>query len=395
MWREGLRFIDAIWHVVGLLLVALLVNEAGVDGWRRLSRRLRYRRATRPAPAALADAHGEADWAVAYFDEFHRAVRVEWKPYVEWWQRPFRGAYVTIDERGLRPTPGETVADADALRILCFGGSTMMGMGARDDHTIPALLARRLEALGHRAVVTNYGQLGHNATQETIALLQLLKAGTRIDIAVFYDGVNEMACAEQTGAADGLFNEARRRAEFNLLLPERRRDLAAAALFALIPRTIRRLRRLTGLDLQGPLPAPEVDLRQLDIPGLARAVLAVYTANLRLVRLLAAEFGFRPIFFWQPVIATKRLKTADEAHWESDYTKDPAARRALYRAIVAARRGSAELAGAADAVDLSALFDERADPVYIDLYHLSEAGNAAVAEAMLPHVACAAAARRR
>ncbi len=395
MWRDGLRFIDAIWHVVGLLLVAILVNEAGVDGWRRLSRRLRYRRATRPAPAALADAHGEADWAVAYFDEFHRAVRVGWKPYVEWWQRPFRGAYVTIDERGLRPTPGETVADADALRILCFGGSTMMGMGARDDHTIPALLARRLAALGHPAVVTNYGQLGHNATQETITLLQLLKAGTRIDIAVFYDGVNEMACAEQTGAADGLFNEARRRAEFNLLLPERRPDLAAAALFALIPRTIRRLRRLTGLDLQGPLPAPEVDLRQLDIPALARAVLAVYTANLRLVRLLAAEFGFRPIFFWQPVIATKRVKTADEARWESDYTKDPAVRRALYRAIVAARRGSAELAGAADAVDLSALFDERADPVYIDLYHLSEAGNAAVAEAMLPHVARAAAARQR
>ena len=95
------------------------------------------------------------------------------------------------------------------------------------------------------------------------------------------------------------------------------------------------------------------------------------------------------------MIATKRVKTADEARWESDYTKDPAVRRALYRAIVAARRGSAELAGAADAVDLSAVFDERADPVYIDLYHLSEAGNAAVAEAMLPHVARAAAARQR
>ena len=145
MWRDGLRFIDAIWHVVGLLLVALLVNEAGVDGWRRLSRRLRYRRATRPAPCRPRRCPWRgADWSVAYFDEFHRAVRVDWKPYVEWWQRPFRGAYVTLDERGLRPTPGETDADADALRILCFGGSTMMGMGARDDHTIPALLARRL-----------------------------------------------------------------------------------------------------------------------------------------------------------------------------------------------------------------------------------------------------------
>jgi hypothetical protein len=395
MWREALRFVEALWHVVGLLLVAVLANEAGIDAWRRLSRRLRHRRATRPERAALADAYGEADWTVAYFDEFRRAVRVEWKPYVEWWQRPFCGAYVTIDERGLRPTPGEATADADALRILCFGGSTMMGMGARDDHTIPALLACRLAELGYRAAMTNYGQLGHNATQETITLQQLLKAGTRPDIALFYDGVNEMACAEQTGTADGLFNEARRRAEFNLLLPGRRRDLAAAALCALVPRTLRRLRRLSGLDLRGPMPAAAVDLRRLDIPHLARAVLAVYMANLRLVRLLASEFGFRPIFFWQPVIATKRVKTPDEQRWEGDYTADPAARRALYTAIVAARRGSAELADAGDAVDLSALFDNWADPVYIDLYHLSEAGNAAVVEAMLPHVVRVAAARRK
>jgi lysophospholipase L1-like esterase len=393
MWREAFRFIVALWHVVGLLLAAALANEVGVDAWRRLSRRLRYRRATRPERAALADAYAEAAWAVAYFDEFRRAVRVDWKPYVEWWQRPFRGSYVTIDARGLRPTPGEENADAGAIRILCFGGSTMMGMGARNEHTIPALLARRLAERGHRAAVTNYGQLGHNATQEVITLQQLLKAGERIDIAVFYDGVNEMACAEQTGRADSLFNEERRRAEFNLLRPERRRDLTTAALFALLPRTLRRLRLLTGFELRGPMPAAEADLSRIDIAGLARAVIEAYAANLRLVRLMAVEFGFVPVFFWQPVITTKRVKTTDEQRWENDYTGDPGSRRALYAAIVAARRGSPHLVEAADAVDLSALFDDRADPVYIDLYHLSEAGNAAVAEAMLPHIAKAAARR--
>jgi lysophospholipase L1-like esterase len=390
MWSQALRFVTALWHVVGFLLVLVLANEIGIDGWRRLSRLLRYRRPTRPEPAALADAYATADWTVAYFDEFRRAVRVDWRPYVEWWQRPFRGLYVTIDARGLRPTPGEDAADPAALRILCFGGSTMMGMGARDDRTIPALLARRLGELGHRAAVTNYGQLGHNTTQELITLHQLLKAGEHIDIAVFYDGVNEMACAEQTGRPDGLFNEARRRAEFNLLQPERRHDLAVGALFALMPRTLRRLRRLTGLALRGPLPPAAVDLAPVDLKELARAVVAVYAANLRLVRLLAAEYGFRPLFFWQPVITTKRVKTADEARWENDYTRDPQARRALYSAIVAARRGDPDLADAADVVDLSGLFDDRSDPVYIDLYHLSEAGNAAVAEAMLPHIAGAA-----
>jgi len=389
------RFVVALWHVAGLLLIAVLVTEFGVDGWRRLGRLLRYRRSTLPDRTASADAYAGAQWSVAYFDEFRRAVRVDWKPYVEWWQRPFRGAYVTIDERGLRPTPGENAAEKEAIRILCFGGSTMMGMGARDEHTIPAVLARRLGELSHRVVAINYGQLGHNSTQEAITLQQVLKAGERIDVAVFYDGINEMACAEQTGRADGLFNEARRRAEFNLLHPDRRLELFAAAMIAAAPRTLRRLRQLTGLSLAGPMPAPEPDLSRVDIGALAAEVVANYAANLRLIRLLAREYGFRPIFFWQPVLTTKRTLTRDEQRWGKDYTKHPEARRRLYAAILDARRGCREIADANDTVDLSTLFDDRTDPVYIDLYHLSEAGNAAVAEAMLPSLAAAARAQEQ
>src|SRR6516162_9245102 len=48
------------------------------------------------------------------------------------------------------------------------------------------------------------------------------------------------------------------------------------------------------------------------------------------------------------------------------------------------RRRHPGLVNAADAIDMSALFDDWEDPVYIDLYHLSEAGNSAVAAAMLP-----------
>lgn len=389
------KFLVALWHVVGILVLIVLLVEFGVEGWRRFSRRIRYRRPTRPDRAAAADAYAGADWSPGYFDEFRRSVRVDWKPYVEWWHRPFSGAYMTLDERGLRRTPGEDAADPEALRILCFGGSTMMGMGARDEQTIPAVLARRLAELGHCVSVTNFGQLGHNSTQELITLLQLLKSGQRFDIAVFYDGINEMACAEQTGRADGLFNEARRRAEFNLLHPNRRRDLIVAALMAAAPRTLRRLRRFTGLPLRGPSPAADADLSRVDIPALSRGVVATYASNLRLMRLLESEYGFRPIFFWQPVITTKRHKSPDEQRWENDYTGDPDTRRQLYQAIITERRRCPELTDAPDAIDLSAVFDDWAEPVYIDLYHLSESGNAAIAEAMLPAVEAALRARHR
>ncbi|MGH7064411.1 MAG: hypothetical protein ACREET_10045, partial [Stellaceae bacterium] len=248
------RFVLAVWHVVGLIIIVVLLLEFGVDWLRAMSRWLRYRRWGRPDRTANADAYQGAAWAIRYFDEFHRLVRVDWRPYVGWWQRPAHGGYITLDERGLRPTPGENRAGAGTLRILCFGGSTMMGMGARDDATIPAVLARRLAEQGHCAAVTNFGQLGHNSTQEAIGLHQLLKTGGRPDLALFYDGINEIASAEQSGRADAVFNESRRRAEFNLLHPDRRGDLYAAALMTAVPRSLRRLRKLTGLGLQGPLP---------------------------------------------------------------------------------------------------------------------------------------------
>lgn len=383
------RFVLALWHVVGVIVLVVLFIEFGVDWLRGLSRRLRYGRPAKPDRSAVADAHAGAAWAVAYFEEFHRAVRVDWRPYVEWWQRPFRGTYVTLDARGLRSTPGEAAADRGAIRIFCFGGSTMMGLGARDEATIPAFLASRLAELDHHVAVTNFGQLGHNSTQEAITLYQLLKQGMRPRITIFYHGINEMTCAEQSGRADALFNESRRRAEFNLLHPQRRGDLIEAALMTAMPRTLRRLRRLVGLRLRGPLPEPDADLGQIDMPTLAAAVANAYAANLRFVRLLAREYGFQPLFFWQPAITTKKKKSPDEQRFEADYTRDVDSRRRFYAAIVAARQAHPEIVGAADAIDLSAVFDDFADPVYIDAFHLSETGNAAIAEAMLPRIAAA------
>ncbi len=381
-----LRFVTALWHVAGLLLLLLLFVEYGLDGLRRLSRRLRHGRAMPLDRSARADAYRDADWSVPYFEEFSRSVRTDWKPYVGWWQRPFRGTYVTIDERGLRATPGEHAAGPEAVRIWCFGGSTMMGMGVRDAHTIPAVLARRLGALDHKVAVTNMGQLAHNSTQETISLHQALKEGACPDIVLFYDGVNEMMAAEQTGRPDRMFHEASRRAEFNLLYPDRRGDLVAATLIALLPRTVRRLRSLTGWELRGPLPGPPPPLAAGDLPALARHVVEAYAGNLRLVRLLAEVHGFRPLFFWQPVITTKRVKSTDEQYFEAQFTGNLGTRRHLYDAINGQCRA---LPAAPDSFDLSALFDDAPEPLYIDFYHLSEAGNAAVAEAMLPAVVAA------
>src|SRR5258707_13352712 len=93
------HFLVLLWSLVGLLLVILLMAELGIDFWRKLSRRLRYGRTEGPDIAALSDANAGADWAVGYFDEYRRHARMDWKAYVQWWQRPFAGRYMSIDAR--------------------------------------------------------------------------------------------------------------------------------------------------------------------------------------------------------------------------------------------------------------------------------------------------------
>lgn len=374
---------SALWGVIGVVAVLVLINEAGVDALRAGLRRLRYRSQPRADYRARADAYGGAQWPIGYFDAFWRLVKVDWAPFVQWWQRPVSTEWFTIDGRGLRVTVQPEAANP--VRILALGGSTMMGMGARDAATIPSLLAARLSARGHAVHLDNWGQLGHASTQEVITLMQALKGGARPDVVIFYDGVNEMISAEQTGHTDRMFNEAHRRAEFNLLHDSRRRDLIVGGLLALAPRTLRRLRKLTGLRVRGPHPHPQpVRLSGDQEQALARGVIATYAANVETVRLLAARHGFQALFFWQPTLVTKRVKSPHEQRYLSDGTGDLALRERLFAAIGQAWREHPALAGQPDCIDISGIFDHIEAPIYIDPFHLAEDGNAQVAEAMLP-----------
>jgi len=386
------RTIGALWNVAGLIVAAIIVFEFGVSGARRVLRRLRHGASGKPDDRALADAYEGADWPHAYFAELSDYIRLEWAPFTHWRQRPYRGAYFNIDDRCFRATPGERDADAGAIRVFCFGASTMVGIGARDDATIPAIWQRRLAASGRRVSVTNCAQLAYNSSQEMIELQALLRRGDVPDVAVFYDGIADLAGAEWAGRAGAILSEEVRRAEFNLLREERRGDLHRAALVALMPRTLRRLRQWTGLALEGPLPLSSgVRLRADDIPELARAVIELYAANVRMVRAVAREYGFMALFFWQPVITTKKIKSRDEVKWEASLSVDVEMRRRLHAAAIEERRRHPDLARQPDVFDLSSLFDDYGPPLYIDLAHLSEPGNVAVAEAAFPAVAAAVA----
>ena len=76
-----------------------------------------------------------------------------------------------------------------------LGGSSLWGFGARDDQTIPSLLARKLLERGISVEVKSLSELGYVSTQEVIGLFRELQEGYRPDVVIFYDGVNDTTSA--------------------------------------------------------------------------------------------------------------------------------------------------------------------------------------------------------
>lgn len=342
---------------------------------------------THPAKAWLhADALNGYDWIEPYFSEWWESYSVDWKSYVYWRRRPYTGEFINIDERGVRKTwRGETPGSNETpIRIFMFGGSTLWGFGARDENTIPSHLAKRIStASGKPVEVTNYGETGYVSTQEMIALLRLLQAGNIPDVAIFYDGNNDVFSAYQSHAAGLPQNEYRRRKEFNLLRVrgEKTGYLAGAAAYhtvmhsaalQLFQATMRSIGPPRMVGSGAPVMPVEVSR------DLGNQVAKIYEGNVRILDALAREYGFALYCFWQPTVFDKPSRSTFEQMQESDFSY-------LRDFNVEAARALKET-GDERIILLSDVFESTREPIFIDFCHVSEKGNGMIAEAMLPYV---------
>jgi hypothetical protein len=337
---------------------------------------------------ALADSYRGAPWAKKLFEEFARSEMTGWSPYVHFRRRPFEGQYINVDENGVRLTVNNASSESAPKRLFMFGGSTVWGTGARDDFTIPSLLVAELSRRGIEAQITNFGESGYVTTQEVILLLLQLRNGNVPDAVIFYDGVNDLYAAYQSGLAGVPQNETNRVAEFNLSQPGEWRRAArfAATGFARSSAAAKVTRSLLAdLGVSQVVTVAETPaLRTGSEAGrLAEQVLYRYRGNIGIVNGLAEQFGFKAWFFWQPTIFQKRLLTS--------YEQNESGKQADLRELIVA---SADLlrsdqwrgAEVGRFKDLSQVFYDEAAPVFIDWCHVGERGNELVAEAIAEQV---------
>jgi len=281
--------------LVGLLEVAIRVRRAWAE------------RAPAGPPTYVVGDPRKESWNAEYKREFEAARRLNWRSYVYFRRAPIEGKEISVDSMGYRVTPQPTEPAVPVARVRLFGGSTMWGEPLRAAHTIPAEVARRLQPLagaGARIDVTNAGEIGYVFTQEVLQLLLDLRAGIRPDLVVFYDGINDVAAAVQRGVAGEPQNEFKRDAEFRL-----GRQLEAAGSESPLQRDVRTAGTLARLLFARMAIVQWAQARNAGAPrvyvgadSLVASLVRVYEQNARLVEYLAAQYGFVPVYVWQPTL---------------------------------------------------------------------------------------------
>jgi hypothetical protein len=206
---------------------------------------------------------------------------VVYAPFVDYRLKPFAGRHVTVGADGWRRTPNQA---AEGAKVVLFGGGTVFGAGVSDRQTIASYLQDALNRAGVQASVANRGVPGWFSTQERVALAQMLAAGDIPALAVFVDGLEDLrrcAAPDNTAISD------------ERIAKESLSGVKALAEHSSLMKLIRRLHpEEVKPDTKPAGCATDSDVEK---------ALTRLSANRRVIRGMAKQFGFAVLFVQQPV----------------------------------------------------------------------------------------------
>lgn len=304
-------------------------------------------RAARVPPSALPfyESYGfpGQSWFPTFMAERNR-VRGERDPVLGWRNRDFDGTYYTVrDGHRISYQPKDP-----QLTVWYFGGSTMVGLAQRDDHTIPSEIARLAEADGIRIRSVNFGVESYNNYQETMAFADALAKGDPPDLVVFYDGVNEMSTAIE-------------RLDIGSTDPEQTYYQA--------PSNKERQERGTSTRTS--------KLSQEDRDAIVvRLMAGQYGRGARIARMLGEGAGVPVVHVWQPHLATT-TRHDFEAPLLEELKVDAGTLDYVGRLYTQAMQRSG-----IDPIDLRGALSSADQPTFIDFEHTNERGAQIVAAAL-------------
>lgn len=337
-----------------------------------------------PAPDVGARRH--EPWAQELFQELGLHYDgVVYHPYRGWTMTDATGQHLNVANGVRRSYEAKLAGAGEPVDVYFFGGSAMMGWFQRDEHTIASELVRLAEADGIHVRALNYAQPAYDNWQELLLLEELVSRRQIPDLAVFYDGINELAPQFRSDVSHEPTHVQARETEARLRQAESgdgdegsafSRMVDAYSSQSAVGELVRGIRGTNNPGAAAQIFHPWPD--QLQHPKeRGDAAAAVHRRGVEIIRRLAASYGFRAAFVWQPWLYSKPVTAGEEAvvgSWGTDpeawTTAGEAARAGLHDSVI----------------DLSDVLDKVDDPVMYDFVHTNEQGARIVAEALYNHL---------
>ena len=317
-------------------------------------------------PRMQAAAHEGDPWADAYYAELQHTQKQRYAGFLGWRRADFSGEYITVED-GVRRSYEAPSSDAGRpIEVFFFGGSTMWGVGNRDLHTIPSAFARLAESADIPVRVTNYGESGYVSWQEVMHFSELCAMGEVPDLAIFYDGVNDIFVQIQKPTSVPLpqnYDELRERFENANRLDKVLQRYSAVHIL---------LRYVSGTSGVRPF---EVEDLPAPVDDMADNAAYIYRASMDHARRIAAAYDVKFASFWQPCVYTKSTILPGEDPMREELGPGVGV---LYAETTARVTDSTTvITDALDSVEA---------PVMLDWCHTNELGAEAVARAIFDEV---------
>jgi len=300
-----------------------------------------------------------------------------------WRMEDTAGEYLNIVE-GERVTR-TTTAPREPRVVWFFGGSTMYGFGQRDEHTIPSELVALAEGEGIALDAHNFGAQAYVNWQGVSRFADLLTDRPAPDLAVFYDGYNDLSLQFVDGPV--------RQPSHALARVHRERLVASSATdgsttagdirrwWADHSATVNLWHRVSdrfggdGAELRLTEAEPSLVPDAVDPDAVTGAAVDLLRRGRDLASGVAGAYGVEVQFWFQPTIYTK-----EPVPGEVEVLERVAVRTPDWVPVTQAVRDRLP----ADVVDLADVLDDHPDPLFWDAVHTNETGARLIAEAAWP-----------
>jgi lysophospholipase L1-like esterase len=314
------------------------------------------------------------EWAKQLFKE-QDEVPGGTKEYRGWGKNEYHGDYINIDLEGVRKTWNpEEFNGVDPETIYMFGASTVWGFGARDDHTLPSYMSKKLNSKGYNFKISNRGEIAYSFTQQIIYLTLLLKDGHRPDYVIFY-GWMDIYNAYRAGKP-GILHWT----HVNKLQPKQLTDLQNVRLaisnilkkYSIIYKEVMKWNRKLA-PIESPFNEVAHTFSEDELQELVNGTVEYYSKTYELLDNLSKIYSFKYISFWMPIIYTEEELTEEEK--TVDIRSNDEGMNKMYRLANEAFKTNSfpRLYNVTD------VLKGRTKTYYIDSGHLSEEGNEVVA----------------